>query len=78
MEDYMLLYYMGKSAAAAAVTYAVIQGVTLLGVLDGLSDDSEFSKNQNRHYAKNLLEDANGAICRICFYGARRAAELIL
>lgn len=69
---------MGKFAVSAAATYAAIQAVALLGVWDGLSDDSQFSKSQNRQYAKNLLKDTDGAICRICFYGARRAAEMVL
>ena len=78
LESYDSLYDLGKIAAAAAVTYAAIQGVTLLGVLDGLSEDSEFSKSQNQYFAKDFLEDTENILDKILFSGARLAAKMSL
>lgn len=75
LENYDSFYYLGKAVAWTAATYAVAQALIFLGTADGLSEDDKFSK---KYFAKNLLKDTNNTIGRIWFYGARRAAELML
>ncbi len=78
LESYDSLYGLGKIAAALAGTYVATQAFIFLATADALSENYQFSKSQNQCYAKGLLEDTSSAICRICFYGARRAAEMNL